>query len=155
MVKNNVNKRRTVQFHVAFIFIMTFLSCKSREVTLCSPISNKCISIIDHDNIRHIYYGQMSSENYVKLDISQVDLEADGIFICWNSESNKLEVVNPKTRIMEVKLDTTSYQFSNIHNVDKIGIPKVLKFHQNGNIEFNMWTKSIFPLDTNVKISVN
>ena len=147
--------KRTVQLFVVLIFAIVFLSCNHREVKLCSPTSSKCISIIDDNNIRCIYYGQVSSGNYVKLDISQVDLEGDGIFISWNNESNKLEVINPKTRIIEANLDTNSYQFSNIYNVDSLGIPKVIRFHQNGNIEFNMLKKLIYPWGTNVKMSDN
>ena len=137
----------------ALLFVTT--SCNNNNITLCSQSLNRCISIEDVGSFRYIYYENNHSSNYVKLDITGVDSEIDAIFICWKNEYNKIEIINPRAKIQEAKIDTSLYQFSNIHELDNSGIPKILKFHQNDNIEFDMETKSFFPVNANVKLIGN
>ena len=141
--------------HISVLLLFVITSCEDKKMTLCSQDFNKCISIEDRGHYRYIYYDRGRSLNYVKLDISEVDNEIDAIFICWNNEYNKIEIINPHTKIQEVKIDTSLYQFSNIHELDSTGIPKILKFHRKGSIELDMETKSFFPLNANVKLNRN
>lgn len=138
--------------YIVYFFLIGIISCRNKNTIICSQDFNKCISIKDVDNVRYIYYDN-SDSNYVKLDMTKVDYETDAIFICWNNEYNKMEIINPNTKIQEAKIDTRLYQFFNTHELDSSGMPKILKFHQKGNIELGMKIKSIFPVNANVKVS--
>lgn len=137
-----------VKPYLVLLFVATlFGSCGKRQTTLCSADGERCITIEDRLNTRVIYFESGADVNYVKLDISKVDLEAEGIFICWRNESGKLEVVSPKTSVLSQSYDTGLYEFDNKLKEDERGRPDIRYFHKEGCLEYNILSNSVFPRD--------
>lgn len=139
----------------SFFLLTTFfcsLSCRSRTATLCQTDGGNCITIQDNQNTRLIYFNAKKKLNFIKLDISKVDLESDGIFICWDNSNNKVILVNPKTTVLEESYDTNHYSFKNKLPTNLEGLPNALIFHAAGCCEYNIFSNSIFPKDNGVVI---
>lgn len=139
---------------VMLFIVLALTACRYEKRELCSSDFTKSITIVDEEQKRTIYYksdGDLSDDkSYVKLDISKIDLESDGIFVCWNDEHGKISIVNPKSIILEENINKNFYSFSSNHDVDSLGLPKILKFHQEGCFEFNLLSNSIFPKNNSV-----
>lgn len=133
--------------YLLLLFVATLFvaSCGKRQTTLCSADGERCITIEDRLNTRMIYFESGAGVNYVELDISKVDLETEGLFICWRNESGKMEVVSPKTSILDQSYDTSLYEFDNKFKEDERGRPDIKYFHKEGCLEYNIMSNSVFP----------
>lgn len=81
-----------------------------------SPIDDsQTITIITKGENRYIMNGKHDSiplNNYLLLDLSEVDRLGDGISICWNEPGGfKWKIACSYASLVENKLDTTKYSF--------------------------------------------
>ncbi|MBW6498080.1 MAG: hypothetical protein K0B09_06815 [Bacteroidales bacterium] len=123
-------------------------SCSNSQIIhICSEDRNNCVTIITDNNIRYVIAGKtkrVPEINYLKLDISQVDNLADGIWICWLPDNN-WDMVVQNSVIVENQLDTTKYFFSNQLPKDENGIPHETKFRENNCAIFDFYTMRLSP----------
>lgn len=140
-------KIKIIAYLLFLIETLLFLSCGNRQVILCSPDGNKCLTIVDKINIRQNYFEPPGKTNYVKLDISKVDLETEGIFICWQNESGKIEVISPNTIILDQNFNKDLYQFDIQLREYESGTADFQYYHKEGCLEYNMLSNSIFPIN--------
>lgn len=132
------------------LIIFCAISCRNKTATLCHEDGGECVTIKDNNNTRFIYFDTEKKLNFVKLDISKVDLDGDGIFICWDSRNNKILLVNPNTTVLQESYDTNYYNFRNKLPSDSEGMPNALIFHMTGCCEYNISSNSIFPKNNGV-----
>ena len=138
----NIKNRKALLF---FTMLVLFAGCGKRQVTLCSIDGKKCISIEDRLNSRIIYFEPDIGSDFVKLDITSVDLETEGIFICWRNESNQIEVLCPKTSVLDEDYNTELYKFDNKLRINERGIPNINYYHKEGCLEYNIVSNLVFP----------
>jgi len=116
-----------------FFFVVLPPTPNRTNFKLYSIDKSQCISIITIGKTRYIINGKHSSvpkSNYIKLDISEITSLGDEIGVCWNNGKYKWEVVNHKSKILEIKLDTLNYKFNTSWEEDKYGIPNSKKYHK-------------------------
>lgn len=65
---------------------------------------------------------------YILLNAEKIPSLGDAIYICWENEQYEWDVVVDKSIIIESKLDTTRFNFSNFLPKDDRGIPPQKKF---------------------------
>ena len=132
-------------YFVLYSVVFAIVSCRNRQAILCSTDEEFCLAINDNQNTRTIFFDANDRDEFIKLDISKVDLETDGVFICWQGNSGKLEIANPNTTILEQGYDTIHYEFDNKIRVDSKGMPDVKYFHKKGCFEYNILSNAVFP----------
>ena len=117
-------------YWILFLTTFTITSCKQeqkekwRHVEILSPDKTQVITIITKSNRRYIMDGIHSvipKDNYLLLDISQVDGLGDAIAVCWNDSGYKWKLDNAYAKLVENKLDTTDYLY--FHSLGKYGEP--------------------------------
>ena len=131
--------------------IMTFISCSKRNhIYLYSPDKKQCITIITINNERYIINGKHHSvpkDNYIKIDISEVDKIGDGIAGCWEDNNYQWTLINDKSIIVENKIDTLKYNFLTNFPVDERGVPTLKDFISGNCYNFDFEVFSILPKD--------
>lgn len=50
-------------------------------------------------------------DNYLLLDLSEVDRLGDGFSICWNDNGYSWKIASTYAKVIENKLDTTKYLY--------------------------------------------
>lgn len=119
-----------------------FASCSSEQmmkIKITNKTENNIITVITHKGTRYVIPGDVDfipKENYVKLEISDIDYNYDAFFGCFDESKYKWKLINPKSKILENKLDKSKYNFSNRDVYDKA---EITKFQENTNcFEFSL-----------------
>jgi len=133
-----------------FFLLITFLtiSCSNSKIVYLYPYDRSiCVTVITDNDIRYVIAGKtkrIPEFNYVKLDISQIDNLADGIWICWLTD-NSWDIVIHNSIIIENQLDTTKYFFGTQLPTDENGIPHETKFRENNCAIFDFYSMKLSP----------
>ncbi|XDZ56555.1 hypothetical protein FlaCF_3603 [Flavobacterium tructae] len=117
-----------------FLLLLTlvFLNCNSHSrsgrLYLYNKDKTQVITILtDYSkNERIIALGKLDKvpqSDYVTLNISEVTELADEIGICWFIENGGWQLVNDKSKIVTVHLDTTKYKIKTNWHLDEKAIP--------------------------------
>lgn len=120
---------KLVRLIFLFFLIITLLSCNRARFLICSKDEKQCITVITYKDTkeRYIlngkYYKIPIDENYIKLDINNIDRIADEIIGYWNSEGWVL--YNHRAIILENSLDTINYKFRNRLPLKEYGVPTI------------------------------
>lgn len=128
---------------------LILLGCKNNEVFyVYSKDKSQCISIITekHSKIRYIINGKHSTlpdKNYIKIDVSDIDPLGDGIWGCW--ENNGWNLAIEGAVIIESKLDTRKFKFSDKLPRDKWGVPRETNYRGDNCFVFSFYSKNISP----------
>jgi hypothetical protein len=128
--------------HAVFILLFALTGCKTyNRLHFQSIDNNQSITIITKGDIQYLIVGKhykVPDSNYVKLDISKIDL-AGGLYLCWNPNNRyNWDAVIYKARILECKLDTTKYRFNTLLPLDTRNIPSALKFEDSNCIQYDL-----------------
>lgn len=121
-------KKKKISYLI--LILLAFQSCKDTTHFIYSPDRKQCITIKDFGNKRYIIDGKhdnIPDNNYVKLDISDIDSEIDEIAGCWENKNYKWLIINDKTIILKNKLDTLKFKFKTNFPKDN-GIPTLKNF---------------------------
>lgn len=140
--------RSLIKLNYLILYLILFVlscGCTTKDVTICHAPSDRCLRIEDKITTRTIYFDSQANSDYVKLDISKINKVTDGVFICF--ENQRIEVINPKSMLIESHFNEEKYSFSSEMELNNEGMPNILKFHNKGCLEFNMNEKEIFPKD--------
>ncbi len=127
------------KFLLFLVFGIMLNSCIStNKVLIYSIDKSQCISIITdkRNDLRFIINGNYTSvpkDNFIKLDISNIDPIRDEIGVCWRNDKYEWEIVNHMALIIENKLDTIKFKFNSSWETDQDGIPNCLKYHSGDN----------------------
>lgn len=136
---------------IFFILYIIFLlnGCTKNEILhIYSIDKSQCITIINTNNVRYIINGNyqtLPDYDYIKLDIQQVDSFGDALHICWKNEKYDWYIIVNESKVIETKLDTTRFQFSNELPKDDRGIPTELKFVNHGCAIFSFYFMELTP----------
>jgi len=130
------------------ILIITLSGCNRERFYICSKDKKQCITVITYKDakIRYIINGKhytIPDKNYIKVDISKIDPIGDGIWGCWEGINGGWECVVEKAVIIESKLDTTKFRFSNELPRDEWGVPREIKYRGKNCFIFDYLTKEI------------
>ncbi len=108
----------------------------------------QCLTIWNAGAIKYLIIGEEQSlaGAYVKLDVGHLSLEQQNFFVCWQRAPKPLEMVVPKAKILENKLDSTPSRIYTPLNHLRL-TSEILKFHQEGCFEFCFESSTIFPSD--------
>ncbi len=96
-----------------------------------SADKTQCVTIITQGNSRYFINGEYNSipkSEYIKVDKSGITLIEDEIGICWKNENYVWEIVNHKSKIIEIKIDTLKFKFNTSWETDKYGTPNAKKY---------------------------
>lgn len=125
--------------------VVFFFSCSNEQGTFCSPDNKQCITYKIKGDFLFVFEGNLRNE-FVKFDISKTQYDAQALFVCWENENYKLEVICPMSSIVENKFDTTQYRIMDHHETyGEYNLPNTIKFHKEGCFEFGIETKGIYP----------
>ncbi|MEQ6122591.1 hypothetical protein AAON49_00130 [Pseudotenacibaculum sp. MALMAid0570] len=133
--------------------IIILIGCTIEKRSVIKIINNSTggvITVFTNKNIRYVIAGDVNvlpKNNYVKLDIKNVNFNYDSFFGCF--EDDKWILINPDSKILENKLNSDKYHFSTKKVFEK---SEVIKFHtQDKCFEFTTSEMSIYG-DNNIKI---
>lgn len=125
-----------IQFHFNIqsaiaLFMGIGFGCSPANVAhIYSPDKSQCLTVITEGFTQYLIAGEfykVPDTNYVKLDISEKDLEVENsLNVCWGEGS--WDVVISSTQIIESKLDTIKYSFETELPTTDGGIPTEAKF---------------------------
>ncbi len=108
------------------------MGCDRKDVFyIHSKVSENTISVITDGDIRYIVNGKhevVPKRGYVKLNVKDIDPLGDAIQVCWNENGYTWKVINNKSKILEVKLDSSKFYFSNRLPRDARGIPTQISY---------------------------
>ncbi|WP_281228763.1 hypothetical protein [Flavobacterium aquiphilum] len=130
-----------IKIFFATLICLLFVNCDSNERSTCiylySKDKSQVISILSDygNNERIIAVGKVVTQpvkNYVKLDISEVVELGDEIGVCWLGKKKGWQLVNDKSKIINVRLDTTKYIIKTSWYQDEKGIPNTT-YYENEN----------------------
>jgi hypothetical protein len=112
-------------------------------MTACNEIiyiysidNDDCITLI-REGDKHLFIiagktKEIPDSNYVKIDISKMDL-AEGLNVCWCDSSGFIwEVIKTNSKVLINKLDTSKYHFDTVLPLNKNGVPTEMKFRRKG-----------------------
>ncbi|MBW1654042.1 hypothetical protein [Flavobacterium quisquiliarum] len=114
------------------LLILLLISCESNRrsslVYLYSKDKTQSITVFSdyYTNERIIALGKLNTKptnDYVKLDISEVTELGDEIGICWLGKRTGWQFVNDNSKIVEVSIDTTKYRVKTQWYRDEDNIP--------------------------------
>lgn len=81
-----------------------------------SPLDgSQVVTVITKGEKRYIMNGKhkdIPDDNYLLLDLSKVDRLGDGFSVCWDENGYKWKIASAYARVVENKLDTTKYLYS-------------------------------------------
>lgn len=116
----------------SFITLVIILSgCNRERFFICSKDKSQCITVLTYKDtkIRYIingkHYTVPNDENYIKLDISNIDKIGDEILGYWNPHPEGWVLYNHQSIILENKIDTVKYKFRNSLPLKEYGVPTV------------------------------
>jgi hypothetical protein len=101
-----------------------YSSDKTQVVTILTDYTNNKRFIV---NGKHKY---IPKDNYYLIDISQISELGDEIGVCWSIGGKEWQIVNDKARIIEIKIDTSSYSFKDRWYKNERGIPNAKYYRQ-------------------------
>lgn len=150
--------KQKMMFKKKIMFILAsfiFISCNSKSsINFYSPDKTQSISVIDEGKYRYVFNGNVrnlqkvknsKAVDYVKLDVSGIAKSGDALFICWENEKYKWELLCPNAVVVKNKLDLNQFNILTKYTVDKRGIPIVIKYHGDSCFDFDFESKIIFP----------
>jgi hypothetical protein len=120
---------------------------KNEKIYIYTPDKKQCITVFNIDTLRYIMVGKHSkvpNSNYIKLDVSRVPLIGDALYMCWK-DSTGWDMVVPKAKIIESKLDTGRFHFNNSLPKDKRGIPTAIKYSGDSGAVFGFELMRLIP----------
>ncbi len=120
---------------------------KMKRIYIYNPDKSQCITVFSNDEIRYIVDGKNKDTpdtNYIKLDISSIPPLGDALYICWKGDSS-WDMVIPKSKIIECKIDTAKFKFNSALPVDNRGIPTPKKYRGDGCATFDFYTMKLIP----------
>ena len=108
-------------FIVVFLGLL-FVSClhktkfeKWRHIEISPRDKSQVITVITEGNKRYFIEGQydkIPNDNYLVLDLSNVDKLGDGFSICWDDSTGyKWKLASTYAALLENKLDTSKYLY--------------------------------------------
>lgn len=131
------------------LFIVLLSSCNYEKVEIVSPSKTQFLQVIDKGDYRYVYdlseSNNTTSKGHIKLDISEVLQIEDALFICWENEESKVEILCPKAKIIENSFLSKRYTILTKHAETNQGIPDINKYHSSKCFELGMQSKNIFP----------
>lgn len=136
---------------ILFAFIVLLFGCKSDALHFSNQDKTQSITVITDrkQNIRYVINGKVNSvpdTNYVKLDISEIDILGDGVWGCWEKEGYLWEVCVHDAVVLENKLDTTKYKFNVSLPRREFGIPIQEKYVQDSCFVYDFVSNRIYNL---------
>lgn len=132
------------------ITILTFsVSCKKSIYHVYSPDRSQCFTIKEGHTERYIIPGRVTfvpETNYIKLRIDPVVAENDELVGCWRGSKYELQITINNARVLENKLDTNKYRFSNKLPIDpQLGIPSIKRLIKTNCFHFGFSRFSVIP----------
>lgn len=111
--------------HSQIIFLCFFIiitnSCRQnkeqeswRHIELSPLDESQVITVITKDKKRYFMNGhhdEVPPNDYLLLDLSEVDQLGDGISVCWNDAGYKWKIASSYAILIENRLDTTKYLY--------------------------------------------
>jgi len=139
-------------FILVLIYTIIFASCTGRKAKLVSLDRNFWLEIVDKGDIRILTQGSELYDqiNTAELDISRVDLEVEGIFVCWKNENGLTEIVIPYSKVLKTDFDKSRFKFSTNLDTIKTGVLNVAKFHERGCFEYSIFSNELFPVGNGI-----
>ena len=120
-----------------WILFLCFTGCNKNEVIHFYSLNKaQCITVINKGDYRYIINGKhnkIPKYGFVKLNIRDVDIVGDGLYIRWQNKDSKWELVNPHAKMVESMLDTSKYKVGVKLPLDSRGIPTTIKFDTSNN----------------------
>ncbi|CAM1360314.1 conserved hypothetical protein [Tenacibaculum litopenaei] len=110
------------KFLLLIILIFTLNSCKKNKpqekwqhIEISPKDKSQLVTIITKGDKRYIMNGthhKIPNDDYLLLDLSEVDRLGDGFSVCWN-ESNgyKWKIASSYAKLIENKLDSSKYLY--------------------------------------------
>lgn len=105
---------------ILFITIL-LISCgqekrleKWRHIEISPLDGSQVVTVITKEEKRYLMNGRhkdIPDDNYLLLDLSEVDRLGDGFSVCWNENGYKWQIASAYARVVENKLDTTKYLY--------------------------------------------
>jgi len=115
------------------IGIVAITGCKRHHIHICDPDEEQCITVIDpaYRDFRYIIIGRhetVPDSNYAKLKLGKTVRHYDGISICWDNYVHNLEIVIPRTEIIEDHLNMNGVVLKTQFDKDEHGLPITDKY---------------------------
>lgn len=146
---NNLNVIDMKNWFYLMFFAVLLTGCgRKHHIYIYTPDKNQCVTIFDNDEIRYIIDGKhktIPDTNYIKLDVTKVPTMGDGIWICWENQEYKWDIVVDKSIVLESKIDTSKYRFNTRLPVDERGIPTEIKFRAENCAIFDFYSMGLSP----------
>lgn len=116
---------------VLIIAINVFCSCGRKRLVIVSEDKSQYVTILTYKKTKTRYiingkYYLLPNEDYIKIDVKEIDPIGDGLWGCW--KNNGWELTNEKANVIENKLDTSRFKFYTKLPRDKWGIPRETNF---------------------------
>lgn len=139
-------------YFLSVIILIMFSSCNKERLFIYSKDKKQCITVITYrdSGIRYVINGKhfkIPDTNYIKLDVSHIGSLADGILGCWQKNSNVWQITIDGAIVLENRLDTARFKFSNELPVDSRGIPTQIKFTKDNCFVYDFDLNRIIPED--------
>lgn len=116
---------------ISIIVFFILIGCgKNEKIYIYTLDKKQCITVFNIDSLRYIVVGKhlkVPNSNYIKLDVSKIPFVGDALFLCWK-DSLGWDMVVPKSKIIEVKVDTLKFHFNTALPKDRRGIPTQIKY---------------------------
>jgi hypothetical protein len=142
-IENNMKK---ISLFIVFILITIGCTRYPKRMYIYTPNKDQCVTVFNLEDYRYLCVGEVKripESNYIKLDVSKRTDLSDGIYILW--KNNGWDVVVIKSRLLESKLDTTRYKFSNKLPIDDKGFSTEEKFRQDSAAIFDYYLMRLTP----------
>lgn len=128
--------------------IVLMLGCNRRGIIyIYSLDKSQKVTVINENGVRYIIDGkhnEVPKLNYIKLDVRKIDPLGDALQICWKNKYEWEAVVHGSI-VLEAKIDTSKFNFSNTLPLDERGIPTQKKYVQDGCAVFDFHTMKLIP----------
>jgi len=137
---------KKISLFIVFIIITTGCARYPKRMYIYTPNKDQCITVFNLKDYRYLCVGKVKripESNYIKLDVSNRTDLSDGIYILW--KNNGWDVVVIKSALLESKLDTTCYKFSNKLPIDEKGFSTEEKFRQDSAAIFDYYLMRLTP----------
>ena len=108
---------------------------------------SQCITVIDDWDTRYIINGKfydVPENNYIKLDVGDVDPLEDGIYICWSKQNYEWQLISDGAQIVDINLDTNRFLFGTELPKER-GIPSDKEFRGDHCAIFDYYQMKLFP----------
>jgi hypothetical protein len=131
IIKAKYLQKTNVVFLVIVLTIL-FMGCRDKStIYFYSLDKSQCITVISEYNYRYVINGKHDNPpdtNFVKLFIKDRNSMWDNFFLCWENEKYEWDAVVENSIILELRMDTSRFNFNTeLPNNDR-GIPTDIKF---------------------------